>query len=219
MKNRIVAAVLIATLALSSCGKKANNDGAVNAPSVTEESQVTSPGDVQIDDSYIYEAYADMTPEEIVDQLTLEQKAYQMVMPAIYNTDTDEMEACGFGAILSKSQALTYDKWQETVDDFQMAAISSPSGIPFIYGQDDVHGVNYCSGAVIFPQNIGMGAANDPELMYQVGLATADEALLCHMIWNYAPCLAQSVDPRWGRTYESYGSDLDIITDLGILRD
>ncbi len=215
MKNRIVAAVLIATLALSSCGKKANNDGAVNAPSATEDSQVTSPGDTQIDVSYIYEAYAGMTPEEIVDQLTLEQKAYQMVMPAIYNTNTDEMNVCDFGAILSKSQPLTYDKWQETVDDFQMAAISSDSGVPFIYGQDDVHGVNYCSGAVIFPQNIGMGAANDPELMYQVGLATADEALLCHMIWNYAPCLAQSVDPRWGRTYESYGSDLDIITDLG----
>ena len=64
MKNRIVAAVLIATLALSSCGKKANNDGAVNAPSATEDSQVTSPGDTQIDVSYIYEEYADMTPED-----------------------------------------------------------------------------------------------------------------------------------------------------------
>ena len=34
------------------------------------------------------------------------------------------------------------------------------------------------------------------------------------MLWNYSPCIAQSVDPRWGRTYESYGSDLGIITKL-----
>ncbi|MBR5088301.1 MAG: glycoside hydrolase family 3 protein, partial [Ruminiclostridium sp.] len=40
------------------------------------------------------------------------------------------------------------------------------------------------------------------------------EAKLCHMLWNYSPCVAQSVDPRWGRTYESYGSDLETITRL-----
>jgi beta-glucosidase len=34
------------------------------------------------------------------------------------------------------------------------------------------------------------------------------------MLWNFSPCVAQSVDPRWGRTYESYGSDLDTITRL-----
>ena len=34
------------------------------------------------------------------------------------------------------------------------------------------------------------------------------------MLWNYSPCIAQSEDPRWGRTYESYGSDLETITKL-----
>ena len=47
-----------------------------------------------------------------------------------------------------------------------------------------------------------------------MGLAVADEAKMCHMLWNFAPCVAQSEDPRWGRTYESYGADLDIITKL-----
>lgn len=74
--------------------------------------------------------------------------------------------------------------------------------------------MNTCLNSVIFPHNIGLGAANDKELMYQVGLITADEAKICHMLWNYAPCVAQSVDPRWGRTYESYGADLDMITEL-----
>lgn len=161
-------------------------------------------------------AFADMSPQEIVEQMTLEQKASQMVMPAVYYLETGDMKEHCYGSILSKDDALPFDEWQEVVDEFQKEALESETGIPYIYGQDDVHGVNYCDGAVMFPQNIGMGAANDEELMYQVGLATADEAKLCHMLWNFAPVVAQSADPRWGRTYESYGADLDIIKKLSV---
>ena len=161
-----------------------------------------------------YEAYASMSPEEIVAHLTLEQKAAQMVQPAVYNVNTDDMKANDYGSILSTIGHVGSDEWRYIVDGFQQAAIDSESGIPYIYGQDDVHGVNYCVNAVYFPHNIGQGAANDEELAYQVGLITADEAKLCHMMWNFSPCTAQSVDPRWGRTYESYGSDLATITKL-----
>lgn len=163
---------------------------------------------------YKYQKYATMSAEEIVASLTLEQKAAQMVQPAVYAVSADQMKEFDYGSILSKSSSVTYNEWQQIVNEFQTAAISSESGIPYLYGQDDVHGVNYCAGAVLFPHNIGIGAANDPELTYQMGLATADEARLCYMLWNFAPCVAQSEDPRWGRTYESYGSDLDIITSL-----
>ncbi|MCR5734857.1 MAG: glycoside hydrolase family 3 protein [Lachnospiraceae bacterium] len=163
---------------------------------------------------YKYQLYNTMSPEEIVASLSLEQKAAQMVQPAVYMVTEKRMNDKCYGSILSKKQAIYYDEWQKIVDLFQENAITSECGIPYIYGQDDVHGVNYCKNAVYFPHNIGLGAANDPELMYQIGLATADEARLCHMLWNFAPCVAQSVDPRWGRTYESYGSDLDMITEL-----
>lgn len=161
-----------------------------------------------------YQAYAAMTPEEIVSTLTLEEKAAQMVQPAVYNITEDDMKNNDYGSILSTVGCIDAASWRETVDGFQKAAIGSETGIPYIYGQDDVHGVNYCRDAVYFPHNIGQGAANDEDLAYQVGLITADEAKLCHMMWNFSPCVAQSVDPRWGRTYESYGSDLDTITRL-----
>ena len=164
--------------------------------------------------SYKYLQYKDLTPEEIVAKLTLEQKAAQMVQPACYNVNEKKVKEHDYGSILSKSSTLTYKEWQNYVDGFQNRAVSSESGIPYLYGQDDVHGVNYCLNSVIFPHNIGLGAANDPELMYQVGLITADEAKLCHMLWNFAPCVAQSGDPRWGRTYESYGADLETIKSL-----
>ena len=161
-----------------------------------------------------YIQYASMSPEEIVADMTLEQKAAQMVQPAIYNVSVKSMKNNDYGSILSTTECIDAAAWRKTVDDFQKAAISSEAGIPYIYGQDDVHGVNYCKNAVYFPHNIGQGAANDEELAYQVGLITADEAKMCHMLWNFSPCVAQSVDPRWGRTYESYGSDLDTITRL-----
>ena len=158
--------------------------------------------------------FEDMTAEEIVAGMTLEEKASQMVQPACYNLTVEEMQVYCYGSILSQGPHLNAGEWREYTAMFQRAALESEAGIPYIYGQDDVHGVNYCVGAVYFPQNIGLGAANDEDLMYRIGQITADEAKLCHMLWNFAPVVAQSADPRWGRTYESYGSDIETIRRL-----
>lgn len=152
---------------------------------------------------------------EIIESLSLEQKVAQMLQPAVYNVlGTNDMKKYCYGSVLSNLNQQGYLEWQGTVNTLQKQAMSSDAAIPFIYGQDDVHGVNYCNGAVIYPHNIGIGAANDPELTYKMGLATADEAKLCHMLWTFSPCVAQAVDPRWGRTYESYSTDLNIIKNL-----
>ena len=160
--------------------------------------------------------YAGLTVEEIVSRLTLEQKASQMVQPACYNINDGEMRQLCYGSILSQGANLNAGEWRDYTAWFQKAALASDAGIPYIYGQDDVHGVNYCLGAVYFPHNIGLGAANDEDLMYRIGKITADEAKLCHMLWNFAPVVAQSGDPRWGRTYESYGSDIEKIKKLSV---
>ena len=155
-----------------------------------------------------------MTPEEIVADLTLEQKAAQMVQPIVYNIDESVMKDNCYGSVYGEEGMLTAAEWRTLVDGLQVSAINSEAGIPYLLAQDDVHGVGYCVNAVYFPHNIGIGAANDEELAYQMGLITADEARQCHMMWNLYPCVAQSNDPRWGRNYECYGSDLDTITRL-----
>ena len=134
------------------------------------------------DSEYKCTGYARMTSEEIVQSLTLEQKAAQMVMPAVYNVDPDDMKDNDYGSILSTVGSIDAASWRSLVDEYQNAALLSDAGIPYLYGQDDVHGVNYCVNAVYFPHNIGQGAAGDEELAYQVGLITADEAKLCHML-------------------------------------
>ena len=218
--KKALALLLPLTLLVSSvsCGGRSSSSDSsavteTTTASVTSETETASELD-KVGNGAKYENYASMSPEEIVGLLTLEQKADQMVQPAIYNVTEEEMKQNDYGSILSTVGCIDSSSWRKTVDGYQKSAIDSEAGIPYVYGQDDVHGVNYCLNAVYFPHNIGQGAANDEELAYQVGLITADEAKLCHMLWNFSPCVAQSVDPRWGRTYESYGSDLETITKL-----
>lgn len=155
-----------------------------------------------------------MTAEEITSLLTLEEMAAQMLQPACYNMSDSQMEEYDYGSILSVSDYLNYEEWMEYIRSFQKGALASDAGIPYIYGQDHVHGVNFCRVAVIYPHNIGIGAANNEELTYKMGQAVADEAKLTGMLWNFSPCVAVATEPRWGRTYESYSSEIDLVKKL-----
>jgi beta-glucosidase len=156
----------------------------------------------------------DLSADEIVKLLTLDEMAAQMIQPACYRVTPATMRTNNYGSILSKSQWMTAREWKKFCLSYQKAALESPSGIAYIYGQDDVHGVNYAANTVIFPHNIGIGAANDENLTYEMGLAVADEAKLCGMLWNFAPCVAAATEPRWGRTYESYSSNPELVSKL-----
>ncbi|WP_295072955.1 glycoside hydrolase family 3 protein [Ruminococcus sp.] len=209
---------------LASCSDEKGKNSTENAETTQAAETTTTAAEVTTEKSsdaqLKYEKYASMTPEEIVAQLTLEQKAAQMVQPAIYMV-ADEPEAImkeeDFGSVLGELSGMefTCQEWQEMTNELQKGAINSEAGIPFIYGMDHAHGVNYCLDSVIFPHNIGIGAANDEELTYKMGQIVADEAKICHIPWNFFPVVTPSVDPRWGRTYECYSSDLDIISKLG----
>lgn len=104
--------------------------------------------------------------------------------------------------------------WADMYDEFQAAALATPLGIPMIYGIDAVHGHNNLYGATIFPHNLGLGAARDPELLARIGRATAVELAGTGLDWNFAPCLCVVRDDRWGRSYESYGEDPQLVGEL-----
>jgi beta-glucosidase len=157
-----------------------------------------------------------MSVEEILSTLTIKQKAEQMVQAAAYSVQgTEGMKEADYGSLLCGGDSRnTASDWKRPILAFQQGAIDSESGIPFIYGNDSVHGVNTVEGAVIFPHNIGIGAANDTDLTYQMGAAVADESKLSGMLWTFSPCVAAAQDPRWGRTYESYSSETQVIKPL-----
>jgi beta-glucosidase len=99
----------------------------------------------------------------------------------------------------------TPQAWADIYDSFQRTAVSTPLGIPMIYGVDAVHGHNNVRGATVFPHNIGLGAARDPGLVREIGRATAEEVSGTGVDWTFAPCLCVARNDRWGRTYESFG--------------
>lgn len=154
--------------------------------------------------------YAEMTPEEICAALTLEQKAAQMMQPTINNTLPSVMSDTDYGSVLGRIDDWpmpSVEEWKAIVNDYQDYAMMSDAKIPFIYGNDSVHGVNFASGCVIFPHNINVGAANDNDLAEKYGKVVGSDIAHTGMLLNFAPCVATANDPRWGRTYESYSSD------------
>ena len=82
--------------------------------------------------------------------------------------------------------------------------------MPLIYGIDAVHGHNNIVGATIFPHNIGLGAARDPDLIRRIGQATALEVAVTGADWTFGPTLAVPRDDRWGRAYEGYAENPEV---------
>jgi beta-glucosidase len=80
-----------------------------------------------------------------------------------------------------------------------------------MWGTDAVHGHNNVIGATLFPHNIGLGAAHDPDLIERIGAVTAREVAVTGLDWTFAPVVAVVRDDRWGRTYESYSEDPEIV--------
>ena len=174
----------------------------------------------EVSEIYLDSSYS--TQERVADllsKMSLADKAGQMVQGEQYPISEQDMAELGLGSVLSGGGSVpdninTVEHWNQEINAFQQAVLSRNLKIPFLYGADAVHGHNTVYGAVIFPHNIGIGAANDPELTQQMGAYVAEEMKLTGILWNFAPCVAVVQDPRWGRTYESFSSDTDIVSEL-----
>jgi beta-glucosidase len=157
--------------------------------------------------------------EELLAQMTLDEKIGQMTLVEKNSLDAADVTAHHIGAVLSggggyPTTGNTPEDWRDMVKEYQDAALQTRLGIPLLYGVDAVHGHNNVKGAVIFPHNIGLGAANNPDLMTRIGQVTAQELIATGIYWNYAPVLAVAQDIRWGRTYEAFAQDTDTVSAL-----
>lgn len=157
--------------------------------------------------------------KNILDKMTLEEKVGQMTQVDKRMLDSDEDIATYFlGSILSGGGAVPKDNtpkgWVKMVNDYQDQALSTRLKIPLIYGIDAVHGHNNVVGATTFPQNIGLGCTNDPDLIKQINYATAVEVAATGLHWTFAPCITIPKDDRWGRQYEGFSESSELVTNL-----
>ena len=162
---------------------------------------------------------------ELLGKMSVEQKVGQLIQPELRHVTPAEVIEYHLGSVLNgggsypgENKNATVEDWLALADGFYNASMNSENGrvaIPIFWGTDAVHGHNNIVGATLFPHNIGLGAARNPELIRQIGAATAAEIAVTGIDWSFAPTLAVVRDDRWGRTYESYSEDPAVVKSYG----
>jgi beta-glucosidase len=163
--------------------------------------------------------------EELVASLlammSVEEKVGQVIQAEIRHATPDDVRTYHLGSILNgggsfpnQDKYASLDDWLALADAYYEASMDTADGgqpIPVIWGTDAVHGHANVRGATVFPHNIGLGAMHHPGLMRAIGESTAREVRATGIDWTFAPSVAVAQDDRWGRTYESYSEDPDVV--------
>ncbi len=158
------------------------------------------------------------TVDALIQRMTLAEKIGQMTQVEKNSLQPEDVTTYFIGSVLSGGGGTPAvndtANWAQMVKTFQDATLATRLRIPLIYGVDAVHGHNNLHGAVIFPHNVGLGAADDPSLVREIGHITARELLATGVHWNFAPAVSVPQDIRWGRSYEGFSEDTQRVIDL-----
>ena len=155
----------------------------------------------------------------LLSRMSLEEKVGQVIQADIGSITPADLARYPLGSILAggnsapgADERAPAAAWVGLARDFRAAAAARPGArIPLLFGIDAVHGHNNVVGATLFPHNIGLGAARDPDLIRRIGQATALEVAATGADWTFGPTLAVPQDDRWGRAYEGYSEDPDVV--------
>jgi beta-glucosidase len=157
----------------------------------------------------------------IMAKMSVEQKVGQVIQADVGSVTPDDVARYHLGSVLNGGNSApggrlyaTAPQWLAGADEFYAASVK-PQGklpvIPIIWGSDAVHGHGKVIGATLFPHNIALGAMRNPELMRKIGAITAQEMRVTGLDWTFAPTIAVVRDDRWGRTYESYSENPEVV--------
>lgn len=154
-------------------------------------------------------------------RMSLAEKVGQMVMGEISSVSPADVRDYHLGAVLNGggswpggNKLSTIADWVALADRYYLASTDTRgdrAGIPVMWGTDAVHGHNNVVGATLFPHNIGLGMTGNPELVRRIGAATALQVAATGIDWVFGPAVAVVRNDRWGRTYEGYAEDPEIV--------
>ncbi len=156
--------------------------------------------------------------DSLLAQMTLEEKVGQMTQVRHFDDISDNDIASKFiGSVIHTQGPLPGKgaaEWQSKFIELQKQALSTRLAIPLLFGVDAVHGQNTYEGATIFPHNIGLGAAGNPDLVERTAAITAIEAQATGFTWVFSPCVAIPYNEKWGRVYEAFSESTELTTKL-----
>ncbi|MDW7680858.1 MAG: glycoside hydrolase family 3 N-terminal domain-containing protein, partial [bacterium] len=172
--------------------------------------------------------------DDLLSSMTIEEKIGQMTQISVEILTKDGVEPedrveldmqklrqavvkYNVGSILNVgTSAHSLDRWQKIITTIQdVATKETRLKIPIIYGIDAIHGASYTKDATLFPQNIGMAATWNTELMKKNGEITAYEVRASGIPWNFNPVLDVGRQPLWSRLWETFGEDPYLAATLG----
>jgi beta-glucosidase len=218
-----LAILCLAACADSSAPEQADETGVEQAASQAAEPEAEASPWPRLEPTR--DAEVEAFVDELMADLSLERKIGQIIQAEIQHVSAEEIRRYGLGAVLNGGGSFpgTNDRasvadWTELSRELHAAALEAGGGdpaIPLLWGTDAVHGHNNVYGATVFPHNIGLGATRDAELVRDIAAATAEQVSATGIDWNFAPTLAVARDLRWGRAYESFSSDPELVTELG----
>jgi beta-glucosidase len=158
----------------------------------------------------------------LMKRMSLEEKVGQMIQADTASVKPEDLRQYPLGSILAGGSSPPVNApdrspagpWIETVRAFNAVAMEQRPGhvpIPIMFGIDAVHGNNNVVGATLFPHNSALGATHDPELIQRIGKVTARETAAAGIDWAFAPTLTVPRNDRWGRAYEGYSEDPELV--------
>jgi beta-glucosidase len=224
IRSRIIVAFLLAAaLAAAGCESGSSSD----PPSSTGTARPAGTVDPAIWPAVSPPLAADPALEERITRLmsamSLADKVGQVIQADTSTVTPDDVRRYRLGSILSGGNSApmpgaddlaTAERWLAAADAYYLASVDTSGGtpgIPILWAVDAVHGHNNIVGATLFPHNIALGATRNAELIRRIGEVTAREIRVTGQEWTFAPTLAVARDDRWGRTYESYSEDPEIV--------
>ncbi|MFI5169705.1 MAG: glycoside hydrolase family 3 protein [Vicinamibacterales bacterium] len=159
--------------------------------------------------------------DALIAKMTLDEKVGQMTQPdQMFLASPGDVAAYHLGSLLSggdsdPKRSNSFADWRAMIDGYHAEAAKSRLQIPLLYGVDAVHGHNNVVGAVVFPQEIALGATRNAALVEEIAAITAKEVRATGANWTFAPCVTVPRDERWGRAYEGFSEETALVTELG----
>lgn len=162
----------------------------------------------------------DARVDDLINRMTIAEKIGQLILVEKNSIkDFNDVAKYGMGIVISGGGGNPTDNtpsgWLTMVNNFQSYSQKTRLAIPLLYGTDANHGHSNIPGATIFPHFIGLGASHNPDLVRKIARATAEEVAATGIYWIFSPDLDVPQDMRWGRVYETFGSDPKVVGTLG----
>lgn len=176
---------------------------------------------------------ADPDVDALLAKLSLEEKIGQMVQldlmtvtvkgSAPIKLDEAKLREAvvqyGVGSFINNGlgRALSVAEWtyvHKTIQD--LIRTETPNQVPLLYGIDSMHGATYVRDATLFPQQIALAAARNPELVRRTAEISAAETRAAGLRWTFAPVLDVGRQALWARLPETYGEDPYLTSVLGV---